>query len=69
MKEVGLDISTQKSKVLTGEMIKNSDYIINMGCMDKSFCSTLFLPKVIEWNLADPKGKLIEEVRTIRDEI
>ena len=37
--------------------------------MDKNFCPTLFLPKVIEWNLADPKGKLIKEVRTIRDKI
>ena len=37
--------------------------------MDKSFCPTLFLPNLIEWNLPDPKGKLIEEVRTIRDEI
>ncbi len=69
MKELGIDISTQKSKVITDEMIRISDYIVNMGCMDKSFCPTLFLPKLIEWNLPDPKGKLIEEVRTIRDEI
>jgi protein-tyrosine-phosphatase len=40
-----------------------------MGCMDKSFCPTLFFPKVIEWNLPDPKGQPIEEVRAIRDEI
>ena len=69
MKELGIDIGTQKSKVITDEMIRISDYIVNMGCMDKSFCPTLFLPKLIEWNLPDPKGKLIEEVRTIRDEI
>ena len=69
MKELGIDISTQKSKVITDEMIRISDYIVNMGCMDKSSCPTLFLPKLIEWNLPDPKGKLIEEVRTIRDEI
>ncbi len=69
MKELGIGISTQKSKVITDEMIRISDYIVNMGCMDKSFCPTLFLPKLIEWNLPDPKGKLIEEVRTIRDEI
>ncbi len=69
MKELGIDISTQKSKVITDEMIRISDYIVNMRCMDKSSCPTLFLPKLIEWNLPDPKGKLIEEVRTIRDEI
>ena len=69
MKEIGIDISTQKSKGLTDEMIRNSNHIVNMGCMDKSFCPTIFLPKVIEWNLEDPKGKAIEEVREIRNEI
>lgn len=69
MKEIGIDISTQKSKGLTDEMIRNSDHIVNMGCMNKSFCPTIFLPKVIEWNLEDPKGKAIEEVREIRNEI
>ena len=69
MREVGIDISNQKSKELTEEMIRNSNPIVNMGCMDKSFCPTIFLPKVIEWNLPDPKGKSIEKVREIRDEI
>ncbi len=69
MREVGIDISNQKSKELTDEMIRSSDPIVNMGCMDKNFCPTLFLPKVIEWNLPDPKGKSIEKVREIRDEI
>ena len=69
MEEIGMDVSTQKSKELTDEMIRNSDYIVNMGCMDKSFCPAIFLPKVIEWNLPDPKGKSIEQVRVIRDEI
>jgi len=69
MREVGIDISQQKSKELTDEMIHSSNPIVNMGCMDKSFCPTLFLPKVIEWNLPDPKGKSIEKVREIRDEI
>jgi protein-tyrosine-phosphatase len=69
MREVGIDISKQKSKEITEEMMRNSDPIVNMGCMDKSFCPTQFLPKVIEWNLPDPKGKSIEKVREIRDEI
>ncbi|MGZ5511582.1 MAG: arsenate reductase ArsC [Nitrososphaeraceae archaeon] len=69
MKEIGIDISKQKSKELTDEMIRSSDPIVNMGCMDKSFCPTIWLPKVIDWNLEDPKGKSIEEVREIRDEI
>ena len=69
MKEVGIDISKQKSKELTDEMIRDSYKVVNMGCMDKNFCPTIFVPKVIEWNLEDPKGKSIEEVRKIRDEI
>lgn len=69
MREVGIDISNQKSKEMTEEMIRDSEHIVNMGCMDKNFCPTIFLPKVIEWNLPDPKGKPIEDVRKIRDEI
>src|SRR5688572_21680886 len=37
MKEVGIDISKQKSKELIDEMVRESDTVINMGCMDKSF--------------------------------
>ncbi len=69
MKEVGIDISKQKSKELTDEMIRECDNVINMGCMDKNFCPTIWLPKVIEWGIEDPKGQSIEKVREIRDEI
>ncbi|MGZ5548511.1 MAG: arsenate-mycothiol transferase ArsC, partial [Nitrososphaeraceae archaeon] len=69
MKEVGIDISKQKSKELTDEMIRDSDSVVNMGCMDKNFYHKIWLPQVIEWNLEDPKGKSIEKVREIRDEI
>jgi protein-tyrosine-phosphatase len=69
MNEIGIDISKQKSKDLTDDMIRNSDKIINMGCMDKDFCPTLFIPKVIDWGIEDPKNKPIERVREIRDEI
>jgi arsenate reductase len=69
MNEVGIDISKQRSKDLTDDMIRNADKIINMGCMDKNFCPTLFVPKVIEWGIEDPKLKPIEKVREIRDEI
>ena len=69
MKEIGIDIGTQKPKELSEEMIKNADIIVNMACMDKSFCPTLFVPKVLDWGIEDPKGKPIEKVREIRDEI
>ena len=69
MNEIGIDISKQKPKDLTEDMMRNSDKIINMGCMDKNFCPTLFIPKVIDWGIEDPKDKPIEQVREIRDEI
>ncbi len=69
MKEIGIDISNQKPKELTEDMIKNATKIINMGCMDKNFCPTLFVPKVIDWGIEDPKDKPIEKIREIRDEI
>jgi len=37
--------------------------------MEKNFCPTLFIPKVIDWGIEDPKDKPIERVREIRDEI
>ena len=69
MNEIGIDISKQKPKDLSEDMMRNSDKIINMGCMDKNFCPTLFIPKVIDWGIEDPKDKPIERVREIRDEI
>jgi arsenate reductase len=50
-------------------MMRNSTKIVNMGCMDKSFCPTLFIPNLVDWNMEDPKGKPIEKVREIRDDI
>ena len=69
MKEIGIDISNQKSKDITEDMMRNSTKIVNMGCMDKSFCPTLFIPNVIDWGIEDPKGEPIEKVREIRDDI
>jgi arsenate reductase len=69
MNEIGIDISKQRSKDLSEDMMRNSDKIINMGCVDKNFCPTLFIPKVIDWGIEDPKDKPIERVREIRDEI
>jgi arsenate reductase len=69
MKEVGIDISNQKSKEITEDMMRDYAKIVNMGCMDKSFCPTLFIPHVIDWGIEDPKGKPIDKVREIRDDI
>jgi Mg2+ and Co2+ transporter CorA len=40
-----------------------------MGCIDNSFCPTLFIPHVIDWGIEDPKGKQIEKIREISDDI
>jgi arsenate reductase (thioredoxin) len=69
MRQVGIDISNQKSKEITENMMRNSFKTVNMGCMDKESCPTLFLPNVIDWNLEDPKDKPIEKVREIMDEV
>jgi arsenate reductase len=69
MDEVGVDIQQQKPKDITDDMMRNSTKIVNMGCMDKSFCHTLFIPNLIDWGIEDPKGKSIEQVREIRDDI
>jgi arsenate reductase (thioredoxin) len=49
-------------------MMRNSEKIVNMGCMDKSLCPTLFIPNLIDWGIEDSKGKSIEQVREIRDD-
>ena len=69
MGEVGIDISNQKSKEITDDMIRNSSNIVNMGCIEKESCPTLFLHNLLDWNIEDPKNKPIEIVRKIRDEI
>ena len=69
MREVDIDISGQKSKEITEDMIRNSSKIVNMGCMDKVSCPTLFLQNLLDWNIEDPKDKQIDKVREIRNEI
>jgi arsenate reductase len=50
-------------------MIRNATVSVNMGCMDKELCPTLFIHNLIEWGIEDPKGKPIEKVREIRDDV
>ena len=69
MKEVDIDISDNISKLVTNEMIEESDSVVNMGCMDKESCPALFVEDVADWDIEDPKGKSIEDIRRIRDSI
>jgi arsenate reductase (thioredoxin) len=69
MKEKGIDISANKPKLLTFQMAQDSDLIVTMGCNDQGICPGPFFKPTIEWKIEDPKGKPIEEVREIRDDI
>ena len=68
MLEVGIDISKQKPKPLTLEMLKSADQVITMGCGVEGVCPASFIPTE-DWELEDPKGQPIEKVREIRDEV
>ena len=68
MREVGIDISAAKPKALTMEMLEQADRVVTMGCGVEGVCPASFV-ETEDWQLEDPKGKPIEEVRRIRDEI
>ena len=69
MAEIGIDLKNQQPQLLSSSMIENSKKTINMGCMDKESCPSLFVKSVDDWNVEDPKGKSIDDVRKIRDQI
>jgi arsenate reductase len=69
MKEKGIDISGNKPVEITVKMAMNADLIVTMGCSTQGICPGPFFKPTIDWKLEDPKGKSIEKVREIRDEI
>ncbi|MDH3361006.1 MAG: arsenate reductase ArsC [Nitrosopumilus sp.] len=69
MKEVGIDIEDNSPQSISQQMINETEIAVNMGCIDKESCPALFLKNVQDWQISDPKGRSIEEVRAIRDQI
>lgn len=67
MKEIGIDLSSARPQLLTEELAKDADLLVTMGCGDE--CPYVPGLKRDDWPLPDPKGKDINEVRRIRDEI
>ncbi len=66
MREIGLDLSGRTPKKLTVEMQRRADWAVTMGCGD----ACPYVPSIVEeWNIPDPAGKPLEEVRAIRDQI
>jgi arsenate reductase (thioredoxin) len=69
LKEKDIDISASKPKMLTFQMAQDADFIVTMGCNDQGVCPGPFFKPTVDWKLEDPKGKPIEKVREIRDDI
>jgi len=69
MQEKEIDISMNKPKLLTPKMSEEADLIVTMGCGAEELCPGPFFKTTVDWGLEDPKGKPIEKVREIRDEI
>jgi arsenate reductase len=67
MEELGLDMSKAYPKPLTDEFVRASDVVITMGCGDA--CPIYPGKRYEDWELEDPAGKTLEQVRPIRDEI
>jgi len=67
-REAGIDISRNKPKALTLEMVEQADRVITMGCGVEAACPATFV-ETEDWELEDPEGKTLEQVRQIRDGI
>ena len=67
MKEKGIDISAATPRLLSESAVRMADVVITMGCGDA--CPIFPGKRYEDWDLVDPAGKSIEEVRPIRDEI
>jgi arsenate reductase (thioredoxin) len=67
MQEAGIDLSNAKPQKLTQELAEGASLLITMGCGDK--CPYVPGLRRDDWPLRDPKGRSVEEVRTIRDEV
>jgi protein-tyrosine-phosphatase len=68
MRELGIDISQNKPKALTPEMVDQANLVITMGCSAEAACPASWV-ETRDWALEDPKDQTIGKVREIRDEI
>jgi arsenate reductase (thioredoxin) len=67
MAELGIDLAREFPKPLTDDVVRASDVVVTMGCGDA--CPIYPGKRYVDWELADPAGKSLDDVRTIRDEI
>jgi protein-tyrosine-phosphatase len=67
MAELGFDLSKAFPKPLTEDAVERSDVVVTMGCGDA--CPVFPGKRYLDWELEDPAGKTLDEIRPIRDEI
>jgi protein-tyrosine-phosphatase len=67
MRELGINLADRTPQLLTRELAQQADVVITMGCGDE--CPFIPGKRYLDWDLTDPKGRPIEEVRATRDEI
>jgi protein-tyrosine-phosphatase len=67
MRELDIDLADRVPQLLTRELAEQADVVVTMGCGDA--CPYIPGKRYIDWDLPDPKGRPLEEVRAIRDEI
>jgi arsenate reductase len=67
MNEIGLDLSGRTPRMLTNELAEWADVVVTMGCGDA--CPYIPGKRYLDWDLPDPKGRPVEEVRALRDDI
>src|ERR687896_2107955 len=67
MDELGIDLTDRTPRALEREMAEQADVVVTMGCGDE--CPYIPGKRYIDWDLQDPSGLALEQVRQIRDEI
>jgi protein-tyrosine-phosphatase len=67
MRELGIDLAGRRPQLLTRELAEQADVVVTMGCGDQ--CPYIPGKRYIDWDLPDPAGRPLDEVRATRDEI
>src|SRR5689334_24640646 len=67
MRELDVDLADRIPRALTRELAEEADVVVTMGCGDE--CPYIPGKRYVDWDLADPKGRPVEEVRATRDDI
>src|SRR5215212_10547185 len=67
MRELGIDLADREPKLLTRELAEEAEVVVTMGCGDE--CPYVPGRRYVDWELEDPKGRPLDEVRAVRAEI